>query len=141
MMGGGKDSPTRLARLGRLTNDPKSADARVFVGNISSNTITDLELRDLFSHYGDISGVSMHNQGTYAFVQFANEAQAQRAIHSAAGQVLAGKRIGEFLHFFCAAFCSVGLGLGDFAPFCGTQFLCPFGGIFCFSFFRFLPRP
>ncbi|XP_065189964.1 nuclear receptor coactivator 5-like [Sycon ciliatum] len=92
-MGTRRDSPTRLARLGRLTNDPKSAEARVFVGNISPQTASEQELRDLFSQYGEVIGLSMHNNGKYAFVQFSAQDQAHNAISGAMGHTMGGKRI------------------------------------------------
>ena len=95
-MPGDLDSPARLARLGRLTNDPKNAAARIFVGNTTPSNSLDIDLRDIFSRFGEIIGVSVHKQGTYAFVQFTAEEEAQAAIRGAGELSLAGKRIGEF---------------------------------------------
>jgi RNA recognition motif-containing protein len=69
---------------------------RLFVGNLSFNTMDD-GLRNAFSEYGDISSAQVitdretgQSRG-FGFVEFASDADAQRAIESLNGTDLDGR--------------------------------------------------
>jgi len=92
-----KESPDRWARHNSPTtetnrDDPRSIRCRVFIGNLPVE-MKSKELEDLFSQYGRVMGISVHNN--YGFVQFEDEKSADSAVAKENGQVYYGKRVGE----------------------------------------------
>lgn len=76
---------------GNATNDPSTANKRVFVGNLNTIAISKEEVERIFSQYGIITGISMHKG--YAFVQFAYEHEARVACGSEDGKTYAGQKL------------------------------------------------
>lgn len=76
---------------GNATNDPSTANKRVFVGNLNTIAISKEEVERMFGHYGIITGISMHKG--YAFVQFAYEHEARVACGSEDGKTYAGQKL------------------------------------------------
>jgi RNA recognition motif-containing protein len=79
---------------GNATNDPTTANKRVFVGNLNTIAISKEEVERMFGNYGIITGISMHKG--YAFVQFAYEHEARVACGSEDGKTYAGQKLGKF---------------------------------------------
>lgn len=82
---------------GNATNDPSTANKRVFVGNLNTIAISKEEVERIFSQYGIITGISMHKG--YAFVQFAYEHEARVACGSEDGKTYAGQKLGTHALF------------------------------------------
>lgn len=82
-------------RDGRNTssNDPKMLEARVFIGNLPSESVTRQAVENMYKEYGKILGISMHK--SYGFVQFDNEDSAKTAVKATHGTMMSGKRLGE----------------------------------------------
>ncbi|VDI30392.1 Hypothetical predicted protein [Mytilus galloprovincialis] len=76
---------------GNATNDPSTANKRVFVGNLNTIAISKEEVERIFSMYGIITGISMHKG--YAFVQFAYEHEARVACGSEDNKTYAGQKL------------------------------------------------
>lgn len=76
---------------GNATNDPTTANKRVFVGNLNTIAISKEEVERMFGNYGIITGISMHKG--YAFVQFAYEHEARVACGSEDGKTYAGQKL------------------------------------------------
>lgn len=68
--------------------DRSTSHLRVFVGGLQDNASID-ELYDHFLPYGEVQGIVV-NRG-FGFVQFAEEAQAQKAINEGNGTHFQGK--------------------------------------------------
>ena len=82
-------------RDGRNTssNDPKMMEARVFIGNLPSESVTRQAVEQMYKEYGKILGISLHK--SYGFVQFDNEESAKVAVKATHGSMMSGKRLGE----------------------------------------------
>jgi RNA recognition motif-containing protein len=82
-------------RDGRNTssNDPKMMEARVFIGNLPSESVTRQAVEQRYKEYGKILGISMHK--SYGFVQFDNEDSAKTAVKATHGTMMSGKMLGE----------------------------------------------
>jgi len=76
------------------SDEPHLQRARLFVGNIEPSRVRRRDLIRLFSRYGDVLGVSVH-QG-YAFVQMDRERSANKAINYEDNKVFNGCRIRKF---------------------------------------------
>lgn len=77
------------------SEDPHLKRARLFVGNITTESVTRRDLAQLFGQYGRVLGVSVH--GGFAFVQMERERDANRAIICEDGQQFKGSRIRKFI--------------------------------------------
>lgn len=73
-------------------NDPQSIRCRVFIGNLPSE-MSSKELKETFSQYGPVVGVSVHNN--FGFVQFEDDKSADSSVAKEHGKVYYGKRVGE----------------------------------------------
>ena len=79
------------------SEEPHLKRARLFVGNIATESVTRRDLAQLFGQYGRVLGVSVH--GGFAFVQMDRERDANRAIICEDGQQFKGTKIREFNSF------------------------------------------
>ena len=77
------------------SDEPHLKRARLFVGNIATDSVTRRDLAGLFGQYGRVLGVSIH--GGFAFVQLDREKDANRAILCEDGQTFMGSKIRKFL--------------------------------------------
>lgn len=75
------------------SQNPQLKRARLFVGNINPNVTRRNDLVKLFSNYGDVLGVSVHNG--FAFIQMDEERAANRAINHLHSIFFKGVRIGK----------------------------------------------
>ncbi len=72
--------------------------ARLYVGNLPYN-VTDEDLQDLFSQAGDIKDVTVikerdtHRSRGFGFVEFNNQADAEKAIQMFDGYDMDGRRL------------------------------------------------
>ena len=76
------------------SDEPHLKRARLFVGNIEPSRIRRRDLIRLFSRYGDVLGVSVH-QG-YAFIQMDRERSANKAINYEDNKIFNGCKIRKF---------------------------------------------
>ena len=76
------------------SEEPHLKRARLFVGNIATDSVTRRDLAQLFNQYGRVLGVSIH--GGFAFVQMDRERDANRAIICEDGQQFKGSKIRKF---------------------------------------------
>ncbi|KAK3086625.1 hypothetical protein FSP39_021183 [Pinctada imbricata] len=87
-------SRSRSPRITSYTN-ANSEDllkSRVFIGNLPIDKITKPELETMFSKYGKILGLSIHEKG-FGFVQFESEDDAQEAVKNENGGLLKSKKL------------------------------------------------
>ena len=75
------------------SNDPKSVNSRIFVGNLNTFTLTKDDVETIFKRYGRIIGISMHKG--YAFVQYTNEYDARNAVSGEDQRVYASQQVGK----------------------------------------------
>ena len=61
-------SSKRGSEQGRLYLQAEPDGTTVYIGNICAE-VTDVEIRQLVSHYGEVIDMSFHRKGNYAFVQ------------------------------------------------------------------------
>lgn len=96
-------------RDGKTTNssDPKMKKARLFVGNLAADRIRRNDLLDIFGKYGEVTAISIHRN--YAFVQFAEEDFAQKALDEENGRTVSGQKISKFLRYCLCVFLSSSL--------------------------------
>jgi RNA recognition motif-containing protein len=66
--------------------------AKLFIGNLPYE-ITEEELNDLFSQYGEVKEVFAPRQKGYAFVTFANPEDAQKALEAMKDYELKGRKL------------------------------------------------
>lgn len=83
-------------RDGRNTssNDPKMLEARVFIGNLPSESVSRQAVEEMYKEYGKILGISLHK--SYGFVQFDSEESAKTAVKATHGTMMSGKRLGKW---------------------------------------------
>ncbi|XP_060079905.1 nuclear receptor coactivator 5-like isoform X2 [Ylistrum balloti] len=84
--------PSRSPTNETNVNDPDLMKSRVFIGNLPYDKITKAEMEEIFSKYGKILGISIHERG-FGFVQFEKEEDGLRAVEVENGGLLKGKRI------------------------------------------------
>lgn len=91
-----RDSQQRLQdKHDTSSNAPYMIRSRIFVGHLDTDNVTKKEVKQLFSPYGKVIGVALH-QG-YGFVQYDNADSAKAAIKEAHGTPVAGMKIGKIL--------------------------------------------
>jgi len=73
------------------SNNASSLRCRVFVGNLATDKVTKQEVEDLFSKFGRVASISLHNN--FGFVQFDKENAADEAVLEMHGTTLHEKRI------------------------------------------------
>ena len=83
-------------------NDPRSLRCRVFIGNLPTDKMSRQDVEKIFMRHGKVTGVSIHNN--YGFVQYADEAGADEAVAKEHGQVLFGKKVGEWFSLYLQGF-------------------------------------
>ena len=76
------------------SEDPQLKRARLFVGNLTTESVTRRDLAQLFGQYGRVLGISVH--GGFAFVQMERERDANRAVICEDGQQFKGSKIRKF---------------------------------------------
>ncbi|RWS25345.1 hypothetical protein B4U80_08212 [Leptotrombidium deliense] len=74
------------------TTSKKGEVSRIFVSNTDSKATTLEDLESKFSAYGKIEGIDINPNG-FAFVQFFNVSDAQRAVQGENGTYVKGRRI------------------------------------------------
>ncbi|KAM6953210.1 RNA-binding Raly-like protein isoform 2-T4 [Aplochiton taeniatus] len=70
-------------------NDPRSLNARVFIGNLNTAIVKKTDIEVIFAKYGKIVGCSVHKG--YAFVQYVSERNARGAVSGENTRVIAGQ--------------------------------------------------
>ncbi|KDO38218.1 hypothetical protein CISIN_1g038175mg, partial [Citrus sinensis] len=85
----GDENERSRAMIEMNGSDGKSNNATIFVGALDSN-VSDKDLRELFSHFGEILSVKIPVGKGCGFVQFANRKDAEVAL-----QKLQGTAIGK----------------------------------------------
>nr|CAD7449792.1 unnamed protein product [Timema bartmani] len=75
-----------------MMNDPTTANARVYVGNLPVADISKKDLEDRFRKHGSVLGVTLNNRG-FGFVQYEDEESALDAIKLENGANFKGKKI------------------------------------------------
>ena len=73
------------------SNDPKSLRCRLFIGNLATDKTTKVEVEEIFSKFGELASLSLHNN--FGFVQFIRPEDADKAVEEMHGTQLFGKRI------------------------------------------------
>ena len=73
------------------SDEPHLKRARLFVGNIATDSVTRRDLAELFGQYGRVLGISVH--GGFAFVQLDRERDANRAVVCEDGRNFKGSKI------------------------------------------------
>ncbi|CAB1461091.1 unnamed protein product [Pleuronectes platessa] len=76
-------------------NDPRSLNARVFIGNLNTAIVKKTDIEVIFAKYGKIVGCSVHKG--YAFVQYVNERNARAAVAGENTRVIAGQPLVRLL--------------------------------------------
>jgi len=92
-----RDKSRRFGKNFTNSEDPHMQRARLFVGDLNtrSGDLRKRDLDDIFSKYGRVVGISIHNG--YAFVQMERERSANKAIHYAHGRSINGSKIRKYL--------------------------------------------
>lgn len=85
--------PIPPAAVGSVTNDPSTAGARVFVGNLNTIALSKEGVEGIFKRYGMVTGLSMHKG--YAFIQYGRQADARRACINEDGKMYANQTLGN----------------------------------------------
>ncbi|KAI8491175.1 negative regulation of insulin receptor signaling pathway, partial [Branchiostoma belcheri] len=85
------DRDRRRPMVSSDTNDPRSINARVFIGNLPTDRLTRQELEGQFSKYGHITACSLHKG--FGFVQFAEEQDARESVKGEAGKTIKGFKV------------------------------------------------
>lgn len=83
--------PIPPAAVGSVTNDPSTAGARVFVGNLNTIALSKEGVEGIFKRYGMVTGLSMHKG--YAFIQYGRQADARRACINEDGKMYANQTL------------------------------------------------
>ena len=63
---------------------------KIYVGNIALN-ITEQDIRDLFSEYGEIISVKLKQSKGFGFVEMGSDSEAKKAISELNGKSFLGK--------------------------------------------------
>ena len=89
-------APRQMSSISNNTNsnDPKSRESRVFVGNLNPELVCQRELEGIFSRHGSILGISMHKG--FAFIQYGSKEEARNACRMEQGRVIAAQPMGEY---------------------------------------------
>ncbi|XP_053402362.1 splicing factor, proline- and glutamine-rich-like isoform X2 [Mercenaria mercenaria] len=80
-----------LAPASNVTNDPRGAHCRIFVGNLNTIAMKKEDVEVIFRRYGMVKGISMHKG--YAFVQYGSHEEAKHASMSEDGKTYAGQTL------------------------------------------------
>ncbi|KAL4234878.1 hypothetical protein ACF0H5_006520 [Mactra antiquata] len=80
-----------LPPASNVTNDPRGAHCRIFVGNLNTIAMKKEDVEAIFRRYGMVTGISMHKG--YAFVQYGTHDEAKRAAVSEDGKTYAGQTL------------------------------------------------
>ncbi|XP_078490377.1 uncharacterized protein LOC100176339 [Ciona intestinalis] len=86
----GNNSTQPTGKVSSETSDPNTAHMRLFVGNINTQNLTKEELYARFSHYGNVTAVSLHRG--FAFVQLDDPTCARSAVKAENGNMIAGQK-------------------------------------------------
>lgn len=78
---------------------PRSPNCRIFIGNLASECTSKLELRNIFSKYGNITEEPIIRR-SFGFVQYDNEESAQHAIKGENGRLIGDMKIGSCCRCF-----------------------------------------
>ena len=91
-----RDKSRRVGKNFTNSEEPHMQRARLFVGDLNtrSGDLRKRDLDDIFSKYGRVVGISIHNG--YAFVQMERERSANKAIHYAHGRLINGNKIRKY---------------------------------------------
>lgn len=83
-----------MGKISNVTNssDPRAVNARVFVGNLNTVSLSKDDVRAMFDRYGPIDAISMHRG--YAFIQYGEEQAARNAVAGEDQRVYLGQQIG-----------------------------------------------
>lgn len=73
------------------SEDPKMLNARVFIGNLPTDKVTQQDIDDMYKKYGRILGVSLFHR--FGFVQFEREEDARKAVEMEAGSLVKGELV------------------------------------------------
>ncbi|XP_022091938.1 heterogeneous nuclear ribonucleoprotein C-like isoform X1 [Acanthaster planci] len=81
-------APRHMSTISNNTNsnDPKSRESRLFVGNLNPEGMTQDKLEEIFGRHGQIVGISVHKG--YAFIQYATKEEARNACRLEQGRVI-----------------------------------------------------
>merc|ERR1711971_1067342 len=79
------------AKIGSNTNDPLTANARLFVGNLNTFTLSQQDVEQIFRRYGFLDGISIHKG--FAFIQYTFEHEARLALASENGKTYANQQV------------------------------------------------
>lgn len=80
-----------VAAASNVTNDPRGAHCRIFVGNLNTIAMKKEDVEAIFRRYGMVTGISMHKG--YAFVQYGSHEEAKMAAMSEDGKTYAGQTL------------------------------------------------
>ncbi|CAI9724510.1 nuclear ribonucleoprotein C-like 3 [Octopus vulgaris] len=67
-------------KIGSNTNDPLTANSRLFVGNLNTFALSQKDIEQIFRRYGFVIGISIHKG--FAFIQYSTEQEARSALNS-----------------------------------------------------------
>ncbi|KAG7172588.1 Nuclear receptor coactivator 5-like 1 [Homarus americanus] len=87
---GRNNSPGRRG-VSDVTSDPKTVNARIFVGSINVSMTREM-LEEYFSKYGKVVGVSI-TRNKFGFVQFADEDEATACLSTGSTAYIKGHRV------------------------------------------------
>jgi len=62
---------------------------KLYVGNLS-RSVDDEQLRELFSHYGEVRQIKIIKGSAFGFVEMVNETEAETAINKLNGSIFKG---------------------------------------------------
>ncbi|GAB1607308.1 uncharacterized protein LOC115212971 [Argonauta hians] len=72
--------PNMSGKIGSNTNDPLTANSRLFVGNLNTFALSQKDIEQIFRRYGFVIGISIHKG--FAFIQYSTEQEARSALNS-----------------------------------------------------------
>lgn len=78
-------------KIGTNTNDPLTANSRLFVGNLNTFALSQKDVEQIFRRYGFVDGISIHKG--FAFIQYTSEHEARLALASENGKTYANQQL------------------------------------------------